>query len=62
MQKYQLKKERLNFTQDWITTEEEMVEDHPDCDLLNALLQGNSHDMDEAAKFVNHYEAKDLEE
>jgi hypothetical protein len=40
MTKFHLKKERLDFTKAWVTVEEEMQEDNPDCDLLDALLQG----------------------
>ena len=41
MLKFHLKKERLNFTASWITTEPHMLEDMPDADLL-MLLQGSA--------------------
>ena len=38
MLKFHLKKERLNFTQAWMTSEKEMTEDVPDDDLLQRLF------------------------
>jgi hypothetical protein len=37
--KFQLKKDRLNFTQGWATTEEEMLDDRPEQDLLRQLIE-----------------------
>jgi len=42
MLKFDLKKERLNFTASWITTEAHMLEDMPDEDFL-MLLQGSDN-------------------
>jgi hypothetical protein len=41
MLKFYLKKERLNFTELWMTPDVQMVEDDPEGDLLNDLLQGD---------------------
>lgn len=60
VQKYHLKKDRLDFTRDWITSEAEMVEDDPEYDLLNALSGDNvENSLNEAVKFVNHYESEE---
>jgi hypothetical protein len=51
MQKFLLKKARLNFTAAWITMEKEMLEDEPDHDLLSILLEGNPQDkLDQVMK------------
>lgn len=39
MLKFYLKKERLNFTKSWVTTQSHMTEDEPDQDLLGSLLR-----------------------
>jgi len=41
MLKFYLKKERLNFTESWVTSESQMTEDDPDQgrDLLDNLLK-----------------------
>ena len=36
--KFQIKKERLNFTAGWITSEKQMLDDVPDEDLLDEVL------------------------
>lgn len=41
MLKFHLKKERLNFTAGWMTTETDMIDDTPDDDLLHNLLDGD---------------------
>lgn len=38
MQKFRIKKERLNFMQGWKTEEKQLVEDDADGDLLNTLF------------------------
>ena len=38
MLKFHLKKERLNFTAGWITSEKDLVDDEPKEDLLQKLL------------------------
>jgi hypothetical protein len=43
MQKFRLKKERLNFMDGWVTQEKQMVEDDPDEDLLRKLFERNAH-------------------
>jgi len=41
MIKFHLKKERLNFTQGWITTEKQMVDDLLDETTIMSLLKGD---------------------
>jgi hypothetical protein len=41
MLKFHLKKERLNFTAAWMTTETQMVDDSPDGDLLANFVNGS---------------------
>ena len=41
MLKFHLKKERLDFTKGWMTSEKQMVNDSPDRDLLAELLEGD---------------------
>ena len=51
MQKFLLKKARLNFMDAWITAEGEMLEDEPERDLLSTLLEGNLQDkLDQVMK------------
>ncbi len=53
MQKFLLKKARLNFMDSWITAEEEMLEDEPECALLSTLLEGNIQDkLDQVMKAI----------
>jgi len=40
MLKFHLKKSCLNFTEAWVTSENQMVYDDPDVDLLANLLKG----------------------
>jgi len=49
MLKFHLKKERLNFTAGWITSEKQMVDDDPDEDLLCKLLEGDYQDALDSA-------------
>ena len=54
MLKFHLKKERLNFTVGWITSEKQMVDDDPDEDLLHKSLEGDYQDaLDSAIRSVN---------
>ena len=54
MLKFHLKKERLNFTTGWITSEKQMVDDDPDEDLLRKLLEGDYQDaLDSAIHSAN---------
>ncbi|KAF8236214.1 hypothetical protein L208DRAFT_1252515, partial [Tricholoma matsutake] len=41
MVKFSLKNKRLNFTEGWITSEYEMLDDAPEDDLLGALLSSD---------------------
>ena len=57
MLKFHLKKDRLNFTQNWLTPEKHMTEDDPDEDLLRHLLQGNFQDgLDQVIQSINSHE------
>jgi hypothetical protein len=54
MFKFYLKKERLNFTAAWITTERQMVDNGPDGDLLAKLLDGDFQDgLDHIIQSIN---------
>ena len=53
MLKFHLRKERLNFTKGWTTSEKQMVNDTPDEDLLAGLLKGDFQDkLDKAVKSI----------
>lgn len=55
--KFHLKKERLDFTRSWITTEKEMIDDDPDTDLLDTLLGENPQDgLDKVINQINQDE------
>ena len=57
MLKFHLKKDCLNFTQNWLTPEKHMTEDIPDEDLLRHLLQGNFQDgLDQVIQSINSHE------
>jgi len=57
MLKFHLKKERLNFTAGWITLEKDLVDDAPEEDFLQSLLQGDFQDtLDRAIHSVNDFE------
>jgi hAT family C-terminal dimerisation region len=43
--KFHLKKEHLDFTAGWMTKEKQMVEDSPEVDLLQKVLQESSKDQ-----------------
>ena len=53
MLKFHLKKERLDFTKGWTTSERQMVDDNPDEDLLAKLLDGDLQDgVDKVIKCI----------
>ena len=57
MLKFHLKKECLNFTEAWMTPEKQMVEDYPDEDLLEMLLNGDFQDgLDRVIQSINNDE------
>lgn len=58
MLKFQLKKERLHFTKNWLTTEKEMMKDGSDGqDLLRQLLQDNCEDsLDKLMQVINDHD------
>ena len=55
MLKFHLKKERLNFTEAWMTSEKQMTEDDPDdCDHLANLLWSDFQDgVDQLVNLIN---------
>ena len=54
MLKFHLKKLRLNFTEAWVTSENQMVYDDPDVDLLANLLKGEfRNDWDKIIQSIN---------
>ena len=58
MLKFFFKKERLNFTKDWVVTEAEMMEDHQEQDLLAKLFEGDYQDgLDHILQVINSDEA-----
>lgn len=57
MLKFYLKKERLNFTEGWLTSEKEMSVTEPEEDLLKKLLNPAVKDaMDKVIESINSYE------
>lgn len=55
MLKFHLKKEWLNFTKGWTMSEKQMVNDHPDEDLLVKLLNRDLQDgVDKVMKCIIH--------
>ena len=55
MLKFNLKKDRLNFTAAWMTVEKQMTEDDPDEDILCALFQDNFQDsLDIVIRSINN--------
>jgi hypothetical protein len=57
MLKFCLKKDRLNFTAGWITSEKDMIDDTAEEDFLHKLLQSDFQDaMDHMIRSVNDYE------
>jgi hAT family C-terminal dimerisation region len=55
MLKFNLKKERINFMAGWNTSEKQMVDDSPEEDLLQDLLE-DSNKWDSVMKKINQYE------
>jgi hypothetical protein len=57
MLKFHLKKDRLNFVQDWLTMEDQMTEDEPDEeDLLHKLVEVDSQDdVDHIIRSITHH-------
>jgi len=57
MLKFHVKKERLNFTEGWLTSEKEMTETEPEEGLLKKLLDPSFRDtMDQVIQSINSYE------
>jgi hypothetical protein len=52
MLKFHLKKARLNFTETWMTSEKEMLEDEPDDDLLQKLFEPGADFQDSLDKII----------
>ena len=58
MQKFMIKKEHLSFTEGWMTQEEELVEDDPDQDLLQMLLDDDAQtSLDSVIQSINQFSA-----
>ena len=58
MLKFHLKKDRLNFMQNWLMPEKHMTADDPGEDLLRHLLQDNFQDgLDWVIQSINSHEA-----
>ena len=54
MLKFHLKKSCLNFTEAWVTPENQMTNDEPEVDLLANLLKGEYwNDWDKIIQFIN---------
>ena len=54
MLKFHLKKSRLNFTEAWVTSENQIVYDDPDVDLLANLLKGElQNNWDKIIQSIN---------
>ncbi len=59
MQKFLFKKEHLNFMEDWISQEKQLLEDDPDEDLLLALInkdtpsQTGQNNFDKVIRAIN---------
>lgn len=65
MLKFHLKKSRLNFMEGWMTSDEAMLSDEPDEDLLAKLLTDREQlqdVLDEVIKSVNGKQVKAAEE
>jgi hypothetical protein len=58
MLKFHLKKDRLNFVQEWLMTEDQMTEDEPDEeDLLHKLVEVDSQDdVDHIIQSITHHD------
>ena len=57
MLKFHLKKLHLNFTETWVTPENQMTNNKPDVDLLANLLKGEyQNDWDKIIQFINSNE------
>lgn len=55
--KFHLKKERLNFMAGWRTEEKQMVDDSPEEDLLQTLLEDGDKNWDSVMKKIDRYES-----
>jgi len=59
MLKFHLKKRRLSFTQGWVISEKEMLDDTDGADLLVGLLKEDFHaDFDKIIKFIGDKEGE----
>lgn len=57
MLKFHLKKDCLNFMQNWVTLEKHMTKDDPGKDLLHNLLQGDFQaGLDRVIQSINSHE------
>ena len=54
MLKFHLKKSHLNFTEAWVTPENQITNDEPDVNLLaNLLKEEYRNDWDKIIQFIN---------
>ena len=59
MLKFHLKKRHLSFTQGWVMSEKEMLDDADGTDLLAGLLKEDFHaDFDKIMKFISDKEGE----
>lgn len=60
MQKFQFKKEHLDFMRGWKTEEKQLVEDAPDEDLLHTLIQqdiqSSQNNFDKVIQSITQHE------
>ncbi len=57
MQKFMIKKERLNFMEGWMTQEKQLVDDDPDVDLLQMLLdEDTENNFDNVIRSISQHE------
>jgi hypothetical protein len=57
MQKFMIKKEHLNFMEGWMTQEKQLVDDDPDVDLLQMLLdEDTENNFDNVIRSISQHE------
>ena len=57
MQKFMIKKERLNFMDSWMLQEKQLVDNDPDVDLLQTLLDKDTeNNFDNVIRSISQHE------
>ena len=57
MQKFMIKKDRLNFMEGWMMQEKQLVDDDPDVDLLQMLLdEDTENNFDNVIRSISQHE------